>query len=32
MRFQKSEYYLAAPMFAMQVLFYLMHTGGRWVA
>lgn len=31
-RFPKSMYYLAPPMFALQVLFYLMHTGGYWVA
>jgi hypothetical protein len=24
--------YLAVPMFTLQVLFYLMHTGGYWVA
>lgn len=32
MRFPKSEYYLAPPMFALQILFYVMHTGGYWVA
>ena len=32
MRFPKSEYYLAPPMFALQMLFYVMHTGGYWVA
>lgn len=31
-RFPRSEYYLAGPMFALQVLFYLLHTGGYWVA
>ena len=32
MRFERPVYYLLPPMFAMQVLFYLMHTGGYWVA
>lgn len=31
-RFRRSEYYLAVPMFALQVLLYLLHTGGYWVA
>ena len=31
MRRFKTEY-LAVPMFALQVLFYLLHTGGYWVA
>ncbi len=30
-RFRRFEY-LAVPMFALQVLLYLMHTGGYWVA
>jgi hypothetical protein len=30
-RFPRSAF-LAVPMFALQVLFYLMHTGGYWVA
>jgi hypothetical protein len=31
-RFPKSVYYLAPPMFALQILFYVIHTGGYWVA
>jgi hypothetical protein len=31
-RFPRSEYYLAGPMFALQVLLCVMHTGGYWVA
>lgn len=29
---KKSEYYLAVPMFAVQVFLYLLHTDGYWVA
>jgi hypothetical protein len=31
-RLPRAEYYLAAPMFALQILLYLLHTGGYWVA